>query len=142
MAASYSSFLTSSFYSPIFNTALFDGPFRFYFSQSYESIALKMYHILQSENKALWLDCKKWSDLSKKNIFILVYPTQEDVGIAFDETIATPIIKIWDEGLAIGLENSSLNESDEKFNLIMSQIINYLQNDFVTLPLEIPIDHF
>jgi hypothetical protein len=142
MAASYSSFLTSSFYSPIFNTALFDGPFRFYFSQSYESTALKMYHILQSENKVLWLECKKWSDLSKKNIFILVYPTREDVSIAFDEPTATPIIKVWDEGLAIGLENSNLNETDEKFNLMMSEIVSYLANNFVNLQYEAPIENF
>ena len=33
----------SSFYSPAFNGAIFDGPLRLYFSQAQEAMALKFY---------------------------------------------------------------------------------------------------
>jgi hypothetical protein len=105
MAASYSSFLSSPFYSPIFNTALFDGPFRIYFSQSYEAVALKIYHLLQSEEQALCQSIKKWSERTKSHVFILIYPTKEDVHMAFvdQDAEALPLRQTWDEGFAIGM---------------------------------------
>lgn len=132
MAASYSSFLTSQFYSPVFNTALFDGAFRIYFSQSYESTALKIYHLLQSEHVALWTQYKKWSEKNKQNVFILIYPSKEDVGIAFHDHQATPICNEWAEGLAIGLENTFDNGNDEgiHFKQLFSSIIDHL-NQFM-----------
>ncbi|MBC7457630.1 MAG: hypothetical protein H7235_05085 [Bdellovibrionaceae bacterium] len=133
MAASYSSFLASQFYSPVFNTALFDGAFRIYFSQSYESTALKIYHLLQSENVELWTQYKKWSEKTKKNAFILIYPSKKDVGIAFDEYKPTPICIEWDEGLVIGLENTFETDQGEQFNLLFQSIVHQL-TDFLNAP--------
>ncbi len=126
MAASYSSFLTSPYYSPVFNTALFDGAFRIYFSQSYESTALKIYHIIQSDHKSLWNKYKKWSEQTRKNVFILVYPSKEDVGIAFSDTADTPIFSDWDEGLIIGIENTSENQ-EAHFDFLLSIVIDQLK---------------
>ncbi len=126
MAASYSSFLTSQFYSPVFNTALFDGAFRIYFSQSYESTALKIYHLLQSEQVELWTQYKKWSEKTKKNAFILIYPSKEDVGIAFGDHKPTPICNEWDEGVVIGLENTFETDKGEQFNLLFQAIVTQL----------------
>ena len=129
MAASYSSFLTSQFYSPVFNTALFDGAFRIYFSQSYESTALKIYYLLQSENVELWTRYKRWSEKTKKNAFILIYPSKEDVGIAFnDHNKATPICNEWDEGVVIGFENGFDGEKIEQFNLLFKSVLNQLDH--------------
>jgi hypothetical protein len=117
MAASYSSFLSTRFYSPAFNTALFDGPFRIYFSQSYESAALKIYHLLQSNHIELWTSYKRWAEQTKKHTFILVYPTATDVQIAFEasDLVNHPICQIWEDGYVVGFENP-LNEADfEKY---------------------------
>lgn len=127
MAASYSSFLTSSFYSPIFNTALFDGAFRFYFSQSYEAVVLKVYHILQSEHSSLWAEYKEWSEKTKKNVFVLVYPTEAEVKEFFSEKKETPILKIWEEGLVIAFGKPSLDLKSEQFDQLTGQIVKLLE---------------
>lgn len=133
MAASYSSFLTSQFYSPVFNTALFDGAFRIYFSQSYESTALKIYHLLQSEHTALWSQYKKWSEETRKNIFILIYPSKEDVSLAFHGHQMTPAFNDWDEGLIVGIENT--HESDEThFYQLFDSILNQLKTFLKSTP--------
>lgn len=104
MAASYSSFLTTQYYSPVFNTALFDGPFRIYFSQSYESVALKIYHLLQSQDLALWTDYKKWSEKTKQHAFVLIYPSAQDAAMAFHTANEKEIhCQQWDEGFVLGL---------------------------------------
>ncbi len=126
MAASYSSFLSSQYYSPVFNTALFDGAFRIYFSQSYESTALKIYHLLQSEHVELWSQYKKWSEKSKKNVFILIYPSKEDVGLAFSGAQTTPVCSQWDEGVVIGLENTFETDKADQFNLLFKSIVKQL----------------
>lgn len=108
MAATYSSFMTTRFYSPVFNTALFDGAFRIYFSQAYESSALKIYHLLQTEDSQLWSQVKKWSSDSKEHIFLLIYPDMNSIEVIFDSgdkfgTSHAIFAKDWEEGLALGL---------------------------------------
>lgn len=130
MAASYSSFLTTQYYSPVFNTALFDGPFRIYFSQSYESVALKIYHLLQTQDLALWTEYKKWSEKTKKHAFILIYPSNQDLAIAFDGDKQAPLMnRLWDEGLILGFANSN---EDESFNMTYQNILTHLKNFIIT----------
>ncbi len=126
MAASYSSFLSTRFYSPVFNTALFDGPFRIYFSQSYESAALKIYHLLQTNHLELWTTYKRWTEQTKKHAFILVYPTKADVQMAFDMTTENtyPLCKSWEDGFVVGLENPN---TDADFELYFAKLISELQ---------------
>jgi len=130
MAASYSSFLTTQYYSPVFNTALFDGPFRIYFSQSYESVALKIYHLLQTQDLALWTEYKKWSEKTKKHAFILIYPSVQDLAVAFAGEAPAPLMnRLWDEGLILGFINS---HSDDAFPVIYQSILTQLKNFIVT----------
>lgn len=125
MAASYSSFLTTQYYSPVFNTALFDGPFRIYFSQNYESIALKIYHLLQSQDLPLWTEYKKWSEKTKKHAFILIYPSDTDLAMAFDgDQIKTLMNRMWDEGLILGFANPV---EDDAFGGIYQNILTQLK---------------
>jgi len=116
MAATYSAFMTTRFYSPVFNTALFDGPFRIYFSQSYESSALKIYHILQTQHEDLWARLKTWSSLTKEHVFLLMYPEVKDVQMIFESQTKNfdscqVQLESWDEGVAIGLTQPH-NETD------------------------------
>lgn len=126
MAASYSSFLTTQYYSPVFNTALFDGPFRIYFSQSYESVALKIYHLLQTQDLTLWTEYKKWSEKTKKHAFILIYPSEQDLAIAFGgDNMSSLMNRLWDEGLVLGFANP---QADDSFAGIYQNILTQLKN--------------
>ena len=102
MAATYSSFMTTRYYSPVFNTALFDGPIRIYFSQSYESSALKVYHLLQSEYQDEWNLLKNCSSKSKEHVFLMIYPEKKDLEMVFSEKAKLIHTQDWEEGLAIG----------------------------------------
>lgn len=106
MSATYSSFMTTRFYSPVFNTALFDGPLRIYFSQSYENVALRIYHILQSQHAEAWNLLKSSTGKNKEHLFLMIYPEAEDMQMVFDcQHEAAPLAKtqVWEEGLAVGL---------------------------------------
>jgi hypothetical protein len=102
MAATYSSFMTTRYYSPVFNTALFDGPLRIYFSQSYESAALKIYHLLQSQYPNQWAALKQSAAQSKEHIFLMMYPEKKDLEMIFSEKAKPVHSQNWEEGLAIG----------------------------------------
>lgn len=128
MAATYSAFMTTRFYSPVFNTALFDGPFRIYFSQSYESSALKIYHILQTQHEDLWARLKTWSLTTKEHVFLLMYPEVKDVQMIFEnQGSSSDLVQLesWDEGVAIGLTQPH-NEIDVESQI--KQIEKLLQN--------------
>ena len=134
MAATYSSFMTTRFYSPVFNTALFDGAFRIYFSQSYESTALKIYHLLQTEYSQLWMDVKKWSVESKEHIFLLIYPDVSSTELVFEATNKVGsgkdsiFAKDWEEGLAIGLcQPSETVNIQAQLEIIQLHLSSWLQ---------------
>jgi hypothetical protein len=127
MAASYSAFLSTKYYSPVFNTALFDGPFRIYFSQAYEGTALKIYHLLQVQHLEIWEHYKKWSEKTKKHIFVLVYPTMDDVELAFESEVKFQLDHLvsmkWDEGQLM----AAANPKDEiQFERMYQQILQEL----------------
>ena len=103
MAATYSSFMTTRFYSPVFNTALFDGPIRLYFSQSYETAALKIYHLLQSDFIDTWNLLKDQTLRSKEHVFLIIYPELKDLQQVFTVNKSALQCQEWEEGLAIGL---------------------------------------
>ncbi|MBC7420017.1 MAG: hypothetical protein H7328_04750 [Bdellovibrio sp.] len=129
MAATYSSFMTTKYYSPVFNTALFDGPFRIYFSQNYESSTLKIYHLLQTQYKDLWGQLKAWTQNSREHVFLLMYPEDKDLQIVFAETTknakATVQLQSWDEGIVLGI---SQPVTDLDLALQVEQIGSMLQN--------------
>jgi hypothetical protein len=128
MAATYSSFMTTRFYSPVFNTALFDGPLRIYFSQSYESAALKVYHLLQSHYPEQWNRMKECAQQSKEHVFLMMYPEKKDLEIVFSEGAKSICIQEWEEGLAIGFcqPNDDLEMTDQ-LNMITQSIDMWIQ---------------
>lgn len=120
MAATYSSFMTTRFYSPVFNTALFDGPLRIYFSQSYESAALKVYHLMQTQHLDLWNELKATSARSKEHVFLMMYPEKKDLQMVFSEKAASIHAQDWEEGLAIGFCQP---QSETEFGTQMDHIV-------------------
>jgi hypothetical protein len=128
MAATYSSFITTRFYSPVFNTALFDGPLRIYFSQSYESAALKIYHLLQSQYPELWNQLKECSIKSKEHVFLLMYPDKTDLQTVFVEKAKTIHSQDWEEGLVLGLcQPQSDLELTEQIDLMTQSMVTWLE---------------
>lgn len=121
MSATYSSFMTTRFYSPVFNTALFDGPLRIYFSQSYESVALKIYHILQTQYSECWNLLKSSTQKNKEHLFLMIYPEAKDMQMVFDGANTFAQTQEWEEGLAIGF-CQALNDEQIK------QQVDYLVN--------------
>ena len=110
MAATYSSFMTTRFYSPVFNTALFDGPLRIYFSQSYESVALKIYHLLQSQHAEMWDLLKKHTANSKEHLFLMIYPEKNDLHMVFDKSEKLFQAQEWAEGMSVGVVHPQTDE--------------------------------
>lgn len=127
MAATYSSFMTTRFYSPVFNTALFDGPLRIYFSQSYESVALKIYHLLQTQQPDLWQRLKSFSQQSREHAFLMIYPEVKDLEMIFADqkaAVDTICLQEWDEGMAIGMAQPM---TENVLVALMAQITEQLE---------------
>jgi hypothetical protein len=84
MKVSYSSLMMSKFFNPAFNSAIFDGPFRIYFAQIHESLALKIYFSLQQkfpEAVQRAKDCHKARGI---NLLIMVYPSADAFQMSFE----------------------------------------------------------
>ncbi len=94
--------MTTRYYSPVFNTALFDGPLRIYFSQSYESTALKIYHVLQTQYAETWSLLKNGTLKTKEHLFLMIYPEPQDMQMVFSSQDQFAQTQKWEEGLAIG----------------------------------------
>ena len=127
MAATHSSFMTTRFYSPIFNTALFDGPMRIYFSQSYESAALKIYHLLQSEYVEIWNLLKAHAPVAKEHLFLMIYPETKDLHMVFDKNDHVMQSQEWTEGLAIGItQTRNDQELKEQLEFVAHSVKNWV----------------
>lgn len=74
----------SKYFTPAFNTAIFDGAVRIYFSQAQEEQALQLYFAMQA----------RWKEKESKqlqaplqgggNVFVMLYPNQEIYSACFD----------------------------------------------------------
>ena len=112
MRSTYTALMQSKYFSPAFNSAIFDGPIRIYFAQFHESAALKIYLMLQ---QALALDMAVAKDYSKSfgaNFLIMMYPTQDSFVLSFEEEdLATGMVmENWDDDVVIGI-NGILDET-------------------------------
>lgn len=74
----------SKYFTPVFNAAIFDGPFRIYFSQVHEAQALKVYfHLQQQVVEGQPALCDALRDQGR-NIFVMMYPNKETFELSFD----------------------------------------------------------
>ncbi len=81
MKSTYSTLLQSKFFNPAFNSAIFDGPVRIYFSQFHEALALKIYFGLQ---QSLVAQTKAQHRQSGQNVLVMLYPSQESFQMTFE----------------------------------------------------------
>lgn len=123
MKSSYSVFMQSRYFDPMFNSAVFDGPFRIYFNQMHESLALKIYFLLNQKLNDISTELREFSRRTDGHIFILLYPNvpqfqhvfaKTDVNTAnFAEVVAS---EPWEQDLVFGLARPL--EDEELVNLV------------------------
>ncbi|MFP5520278.1 MAG: hypothetical protein ACLGGX_10260 [Bdellovibrionia bacterium] len=117
MRSSYANLMQSKYFSPAFNSAIFDGPVRIYFAQFHESQALKIYFALQQKLSHEWSRAKEVSRQTGANLLIMIYPTTDSFGLSFDEELAVTgyIQESWNNELVFGLNGPMEDSNLDKF---------------------------
>ncbi len=116
MKNGYSQLIQSKYFITDFNSAIFDGPIRIYFTQVQESQALKIYFHIQNHFTA---EVKKLKEISPSvpfSLFVLVYPNKESFEACFDST-EKMMLADWDNDLVLGLNESIGGVDFELFNV-------------------------
>lgn len=121
MKANYSTLMQSRFFSPAFNSAIFDGPIRIYFSQVHESLALKVYFSLQQKFADVMAECKLIQKQTGQNLLIMIYPTQETFALSF-ENRSDFLVQDNLEGDDIIAINGPFN--DEQLLLVLNRVVS------------------
>lgn len=106
MKTTYTTLMQSKYFSPAFNSAIFDGPVRIYFAQFHEALALKIYFLVQQKLTAEVSRAKELSKASGANILVMIYPTTDSFTASFDvdSSFAGPLaVEDWQEDVVIGL---------------------------------------
>lgn len=105
MRSSYTSLMQSKYFSPAFNSAIFDGPIRIYFAQFHESQALKIYFMLQQKLSHEWARAKEVTKQTGANVLIMIYPTKDSFILSFEEEQLGEVFvqESWDNELVFGL---------------------------------------
>jgi hypothetical protein len=85
----------SKYFSPAFNAAIFDGPIRIYFAQYQEPQALKIYFNLQERFQEARKNAKGIFKDRARNIFVMLYPTDETFDLSFGDTDITKGAGAW-----------------------------------------------
>ena len=93
MRSNYTPLMQTKYFSPAFNSAIFDGPVRIYFAQLHESFALKVYFLVQQkmmsasvQNQEVATEFKNQLVAAKTNILIMVYASAESFGYSFTQS--------------------------------------------------------
>lgn len=106
MKSSYSSLMQSKYFNPAFNSAIFDGPVRIYFAQLHESLALKIYFLIQQKWPQEFAQAKSLSKASHANVLVMIYPTVQSYSLAMDveeQEQAPWRAESWNEDIVIAL---------------------------------------
>lgn len=105
MKSTYSNLMQSKYFSPAFNSAIFDGPVRIYFAQFHEAFALKLYFIIQNQFKDTLAKYKSYSRHHASNLLVMVYPTTDHFVLSFEDQVQSEkmCIENWNQDVVLGL---------------------------------------
>lgn len=139
MKSSYSDFMQSKYFDCMFNAAIFDGSFRIYFHQSFESLALKIYFLMNQNLDSQVAALREHSKKTDTHAFILLYPTQEKFQTVFSSLknqTAFSQTENWDEDLVLGASGQMTDEQLEIFvQDAQKQVLAWLpQNPLQSVP--------
>ena len=120
--------MQSKYFSPAFNSAIFDGPVRIYFAQFHEALALKIYFLIQQKLSAEMVQAKEISKSSGANILVMIYPTEDSFLLSFENGAgqAGPLmIERFNEDVVIGLRGPI---EDSNLDLLVETLQMTVQN--------------
>lgn len=125
MKASYSNLMQSKYFSPAFNSAIFDGPLRIYFAQFHESMALKIYFMAQQKLSAELARAKEVSKAAQANILVMIYPTEDSFEGTFEHRKGTGkiIVEAWNDDVVVGLRGPLEDLELESLIQALSQVM-------------------
>lgn len=113
--------MQSKYFNPAFNSAIFDGPLRIYFAQFHESLALKIYFMIQQKFKDELQTVKEKTNLDSGNLLIMIYPTSETFLLSFEEAPEKTNImtETWNEDQVMGLRGAI---EDSELDGLLAQV--------------------
>lgn len=128
MKATYSALMSSKYFNPAFNSAIFDGPVRIYFAQFHESMALKIYFSLQQKFPTELQAAKDIYRQVGKNVLVMLYPTKDSFDMAFDSASSAGEGQLLSRGDLHGDTVIGINGpfEDDKLVLVLDQIVEAL----------------
>lgn len=121
--------LQSKYFSPAFNTAIFDGPLRVYFTQTQEGDALKVYFSLQSQ---FFKEDNMLTNLREyfpKNatLFVMIYPSREAFLQSFEKEAEIAYSKMGDD-YVIGIQGPVTDKTKD-------EVLQHIEQKFLaTIP--------
>lgn len=126
MKSSYSSLMQSKYFNPAFNSAIFDGPMRIYFAQFHESLALKIYFLVQQKWPQEFARAKELSKAAHANVLVMIYPTEDVFLLSMDGEDAggAPFVcESWNEDMVVALRGPLEDDQLESFLDRMGQVL-------------------
>lgn len=106
MKNGYSQLIQSKYFITDFNSAIFDGPIRIYFTQIQESLALKVYFHIQNQFAAEVKKLKAASSHVPFSLFVLIYPNSESYQNCFESTDRMTVTE-WDNDFVLGINDNT-----------------------------------
>ncbi len=103
MTAQTAELMNSKYFHPAFNSAIFDGPLRVYFSQVHEDEALKVYFILQNKYAAELDRAKKLHKTLRKTLLVMVYPSPDSYQMAFEKPGTSMVVENLKSDAVLGI---------------------------------------
>lgn len=124
MSATYSSLMSSRFFNPAFNSAIFDGPLRIYFAQFHESLALKVYFSLQQKFPTMVALAKELHKQSGQNLLIMLYPSADSFQMSFEGERQFLVEDRLGEDTLIGINGPF---EDEKLQHVLDRVVHCIE---------------
>ncbi len=125
MGASYSNLMQSRFFSPAFNSAIFDGPVRIYFSQLHESLALKIYFSLQQKFPDALARAKDLHKTFGLNLLVMIYPTEDSFQLSFEGSKEFIVEDQLGDDTLLGINGPF---EDERLLAVLGEVVRCLNN--------------
>lgn len=132
MGTATSTLVKSKFFLPIFNMAIFDGPFRLYFAQNCEPEALRMYFELH-ELLGDRIRPPRSGAQYEKALFVLLYPDEVTYHNAFQSNDPAIVASLGDFEI-VGVKGAVWDDS--VVGLITERIDRLFDHAPVSRPLE------
>jgi len=136
MKSTYSALVQSRFFNPAFNSAIYDGPVRIYFSQFYEAGALKLYFAIQEKLGSLLTEIKSLGG-QPENVLVMAYPSAEAFQMSFDGQVDWLGTDRLESDYIIGVAGAV---EDSNLDRVVSSVEKALRQTLGAESISVPLD--